>query len=315
MAADRDWKRAVRSCLYRPFDHRKVYWTGWMIDWPRQEVMRHMLDGRNLALIVRRQTPPSQPCTYFWVCDDIALDGVIRSDNRGSESLFPLYLNADGPAAPSAAATHPGRRVNLAPEFVELLGSSLSLQWRADGKGDLRSSLGPEDVAHLFYAQFHSPTYRQRYADWLRADFPRVFIPASASLFRALCRLGAKLMAAHLLRSGEAAGPNETSSGSACAAAGSLVAPGYPKHALSRAYVNDAAYFDGVSSDAWDYHVGGYQVLRKWLKDRQGRTLTAAEAACYRQIVAAVTLTQSQMAKIDRVIKQHGGWPGAFLPR
>ncbi len=91
---DPDWSRRIRPCLYRPFDRRSVYWTPWMIDWPRRGVMRHLIGGDNLAIVARRQTPPALPCTYFWVTDAVAIDGLIRSDNRGSESVFPLYLQA-----------------------------------------------------------------------------------------------------------------------------------------------------------------------------------------------------------------------------
>ena len=65
--------------------------------------MRHLADGNNLALVARRQIPASHPCNYFWVTDTIALDGLIRSDNRGSESVFPLFLTEDQPPLPLLA--------------------------------------------------------------------------------------------------------------------------------------------------------------------------------------------------------------------
>ncbi len=116
VAADTNWAAKIIRCLYRPFDWRYVFWHPAMIDWPRTEVARHLIDQSsskfnvqssklrnstlnfeletlNLCLIARRQQLPTQPCTFFWVSDGLALDGVIRSDNRGSESLFPLYVN------------------------------------------------------------------------------------------------------------------------------------------------------------------------------------------------------------------------------
>ena len=71
-----------------------------MIDWPRSEVTQHVLAGDNVAIVARRQMLPTQPCNYFWITDSLALDGLIRSDNRGSEYLFPLEL---GPTKSSQA--------------------------------------------------------------------------------------------------------------------------------------------------------------------------------------------------------------------
>ncbi len=88
LAAEPDWQRHIRTCWYRPGDRRWIFWTPWMIDWPRQEMMRHMHAG-NVALVCRRQMLRGQPCNFFWVADDIVIDGYIRSDNRGSESVFP----------------------------------------------------------------------------------------------------------------------------------------------------------------------------------------------------------------------------------
>jgi hypothetical protein len=59
----------------------------------------------------------------------------------------------------------------------------------------------------------------------------------------------------------------------------------------------------------WEFHVGGYQVCEKWLKDRKGRTLTYEDLAHYQQTVAALAETIHLMAAIDETIEDHGGWP------
>ena len=70
--------------------------------------------------------------------------------------------------------------------------------------------------------------------------------------------------------------------------------------------------FQGVREDVWNFHIGGYQVCEKWLKDRKGRTLSKDDIAHYQKIVVALNETIRLMAEIDAVIEQHGGWPGAF---
>ena len=68
----------------------------------------------------------------------------------------------------------------------------------------------------------------------------------------------------------------------------------------------------GVSEEVWDFHIGGYQVCHKWLKDRKGRTLSDEDVAHYQKIVVALNETIRIMAEIDEVIEAHGGWPDAF---
>jgi hypothetical protein len=76
-----------------------------------------------------------------------------------------------------------------------------------------------------------------------------------------------------------------------------------------RVYINTSQYFDGVPHDVWEFHVGGYQVCQKWLKDRKGRVLSFDDIRHYQRIVAALAETITLMASIDEVIEEYGGWP------
>ena len=136
---------------------------------------------------------PTQPCSFFWMADTLPLDGVIRSDNRGSESLFPLYLNEANVAASAPQA-------NFAPEFIAAAIRQLQLAWLPIGCGDLSSTFGPEDLLDYIYALFHSPTYRERYAAELRTEFPRILLPRSKDLFQDLVPRGQRLTQWHTLR-------------------------------------------------------------------------------------------------------------------
>ena len=81
---------------------------------------------------------------------------------------------------------------------------------------------------------------------------------------------------------------------------------------IGRAAINATSYFDRVPEAVWDFHIGGYQVCHKWLKDRKGRTLSDDDIAHYQKIIVALNETIRIMAEIDDVIDHHGGWPGAF---
>jgi type IV secretory pathway VirB6-like protein len=76
-----------------------------------------------------------------------------------------------------------------------------------------------------------------------------------------------------------------------------------------RVWINATQYFDGVPKEVWEFHVGGYQVCAKWLKDRKGRKLTYDDLTHYQQIVSALAETIVLMENIDAAITASGGWP------
>ncbi len=68
----------------------------------------------------------------------------------------------------------------------------------------------------------------------------------------------------------------------------------------SRVWINKTQYFEGVPPEVWNFHVGGYQVCQKWLKDRKGRTLSFDDIRHYQHIVAALTETITLMDRLTR---------------
>lgn len=316
LAADPHWQEHVRPCWYRPFDERFVYWTPGMVDWPRSELTRCLVRPGNLALVARRQMLPTQPCNYFWVTDQLLLDGLIRSDNRGSESAFPLFLE---PAGDDDQRT---KRINLAESCLEQAARRWGARWQPDGLrgGDAISAV---DWAYYTYALFFSPTYRLRYADRLWSDFPRVLLARRWGLFRELAEFGCRLADWHLLRSlrlpdletRSARGTVEGREQPVWSVnAARCVSPGFPKFDGKRVWINPEAWLEPVPSEVWQFHVGGYQVCRKWLKDRCHRTLNDRDLAIYCGIVSAIAGTLRTMNEIDAQIDAAGGWPDAFMP-
>jgi hypothetical protein len=312
VAEDADWQRHIVRCLYRPFDWRYVFWHPAMIDWPRHEVTRHLIENegtgdrgqgtsrskskiqnskskfQNLCLLARRQQLPTQPCTFFWIADGLALDGVIRSDNRGSESLFPLYvvgtLRVPLPNDGTRSVPTTEWQANFAPAFVEQFVATTRLAWQPLGRGDLEKMFGPDDLLAYIYALFHAPRYRERYADPLRSDFPRVLAPHNARLFGQMSRLGRELINFHLLRR-----PNSVLSTS-------IESPSPTPHSALRT----PHFPDPVAN----FRAGGYVALRKWL---QPKHRSSADAA-YGQIARAIERTVEIMQAIDEAIARSDGF-------
>jgi hypothetical protein len=100
--------------------------------------------------------------------------------------------------------------------------------------------------------------------------------------------MGAKLVALHLLEA-ERVGSQAIASSGVKFVAGqtSSIAAGFPKYEAGRVSLNPGSYFEGVADEVWNFHIGGYQVCHKWLKDRRGRQLSAEDITHYQKIVIA----------------------------
>jgi hypothetical protein len=294
-------KGVLVQVLNKPFDKRWTYYTaktsGFMAR-PRAPVMRCGLIPNRILLTVRN--PRRGNTDSFFVADTIVdKDGVSPFDNA---TVFPLYLpNADD----GQAVLLEENKLNLGHKFLTELRAKLNLRNGAHG---LPAGLTPEDIFHYAYAVFHSPGYRSRYSEFLKIDFPRLPLTGNMELFRVLALLGGELTALHLLESPKLDKPITEFIGARN--------PEVEKISWSKntVWVDKAQTtgFRSVHEEVWNFHIGGYQVCEKWLKDRKGRTLTQDDLAHYHKIVVALSETIRLMAEIDQVITKHGGWPGAF---
>jgi predicted helicase len=315
----KDWEANFNLCLYRPFDTRPIYYSDAVVELPRAEVMRHILRDNKALLTMRRIR--TGVYAHFLVAKHVV--GKDAVSMRDSCSVFPLYLYSDnkkvervkrGGRAITLALfeSQPGygtRKPNLSTEFVTTVAHKLVLDFIPDGKGDLENTFGPEDVFHYMYAVFHSPTYRERYAEFLRIDFPRLPLTSDLGLFRALAEKGEELVALHLM---ESPALDHTITRFPITGSNEVEKVRYvedtPEEDLApgRVYVNKTQYFEGVAREVWEFHIGGYQVLHKWLKDRKGRTLSYDDVTHYGKIVVALKETIRLMGEIDDVIPS---WP------
>ena len=267
---------------------------------PRPEVMRHLLAGANLGLLATRQTRDK------W---DVFVTRAIAGHKSLSAyditSLFPLYLYPSAQLISSGLYRGDQREPNLARAFIDDLQRRLTLRFTSDGVGDLRDTFGPEDVFHYIYAVLYSPTYRGRYAEFLKIDFPRVPLTSDLDLFRTLSGFGEELVNLHLLQRTIPPITRYPIAGDSTVEAVRYTEPGQGAE-QGRVWINKSQYFEGVPPEVWDFYVGGYQVCEKWLKDRKGRQLTYDDLTHYQQIVAALAETMRLTDKIDEVIP---GWP------
>jgi predicted helicase len=288
LANDSSWERHFTKCLYRPFDFREYYHHSDIVELPRKEVMQHMLEEENLCLGVGRQgIAVNDPEWALLFIADKPIDmNVFR---RGGVNCFPLYLYPINPAEKKMGME---KRPNISSKFLIKLEQNLGYTPK------------PEAIFHYIYAILHSPIYRSRYAEFLKIDFPRIPITRNVDLFRQLGELGEQLVNLHLMKSPIL---NETSSPFINNGGGCIVDAGYPKYENGKVVINKQKDgFMDVPEAVWNFHVGGYQVCHKWLKDRKGRTLSQDDIGHYQKIVIALGQSIDLMAKIDAAIPN---WP------
>lgn len=270
--------------------------------------MRHMLPEGNLALITARSNK-SPMMDHFFTARRIVEAKCGESTTQSCLAPVYLYQQPASDTTPLLDSISPwppgrdGRTPNLAPKFVALFGGKLKLTFVSDGRGDIRKTFGPEDIFDYIYAILHSPTYRKRYAEFLKTDFPRIPLTSGRALFGKLVKLGGELVSLHLMESpvlDSKPGPAFNVQGS------NEVGKAAYQPKEKRVYVNKTQHFEGVAQDVWNFHIGGYQVMAKWLKDRKGRALTTDDVRHYKRIAVAIAGTIGIMDRIDRAIPR---WP------
>jgi predicted helicase len=324
---DDEWKTRSVSYLYRPFDIRYLYYSPNIVEWTRQEIMHHLLHD-NIALLTCRQQV-QRGFRHIFCTRNIGDMCAVSLKSRETTYFLPLYLypnnhiatlfddNEISPWEPDPA--HGNRVPNLSPAFVDEFADKLDLTFDAHKTDNAPGSVfGPRDILAYIYAIFHSPTYRERYAEFLKIDFPRVPLTSDVELFWRLVALGDELIQLHLMEHPKL---NDTFTSFPVKGSDRVKRRGgFPKFIpagesrtktsdvaqKNRVYINLEQYFAGVPKDVWEFEVGGYQVLHKWLKDRKDRVLSYDEMKHYQKIVVALQETMRLMDEIEAAIP---GWP------
>jgi len=277
-------KRLIAPILYRPFDIRYTYYTGKSRGFhcmPRSNVMRHMIQ-QNLGLLTKRQGK-RQPYSYVFCCSQIAESCVFESA-FANNTLCPLYLHPDTDKKDMFSHLESGeRQPNLNVKLVEAL-------TEAYGEKPM-----PEAVFYYIYSVLYANLYRQKYAEFLKIDFPRVPFTSDYDLFLKIGEYGKKLVDLHLLKSAELDSPIARLQGSGDCKVEKL---NYNRDE-KRIYISKSQYFEGVEGEVWEYQIGGYKVAEKWLKDRKGRTLSPDDIRHYCRVVTALKKTMEIQQDID----------------
>ena len=244
--------------------------------------MRHMLE-KNVSFCFMRQVSTSESYSQVLVSEQM-VDNRTFFSSKGIIQQAPLYLYPESDKKDLFSQHEPGeKKPNIKPELFEEL------------KNVFKKEITPEEIFYYIYAVLYSNTYRTKYAEFLKIDFPRVPFTKNYNLFIQLSKLGKQLADLHLLKSKEL---DKTISKFPISGNNKVEKPKYENE---KVWINKEQYFDGVKEEVWQYQIGGYQVCQKWLKDRKERTLTLEEIQTYCRIVTALSKTIELQNEIDKI--------------
>lgn len=287
-------KKYVVDLNYRPFDVRRIYYTPDMIDWGRENIMKHFLKGENVGLCLIRIS--RNDIFSILVTNKITDKTIISSlDNA---NVFPLYFYHE-----QADLLGRIRRPNLDTAIITKFAESIELEFESEKSG-IADKFAPIDLLDYIYAMLHSPSYRETYKEFLKIDFPRVSYPQGetpterAANFRRLTSLGSELRQLHLMEHPALSKLITTYPIAGNNTVEKLRWELSDDGETGRVWINPTQYFDSIPLTAWNFYVGGYQPAQKWLKDRQTRTLSFDDIMHYQRIIVALKMTDNLMKEI-----------------
>jgi len=280
----RDLINNIYPYSYRPFDCRKICYELKLIDrgCDRWNLMKHFLK-ENKAIATSRSFPTTK--NFGALISTQIGDIHFVADQT---YFFPLYLYKVD-TQENLPLEEEGKKAPLNPNFKK--------DFLIELRNSLKIDFSPDQVFYYIYSILYSPFYRNRYIEFLQKDFPKVPLPLNSLFFIKLSDLGKKLVKIHMLKHPEL---NETGIGFPVEGTNKVIKESYSEENI-RVYINKKQYFEGVSKEVWEYHVGAYQVMKKYLKDRRRRELSLEEINHYMKIAKAIELTIETQSEIDDV--------------
>lgn len=283
-----NWENKITKIAYRPFDERYIFYGKELVDWPRPEVMRHMNED-NLALVTVRQSKTGSTWQHAFISTMITESCLVSNQTSEIGYVFPLYLYPDETKVENMLPMDslPREIMEKTANIDEGLFSELEKTYK--------KKLRPEDVLYYVYAILYSDAYREMYVEFLKIDFPRIPFTKDYDVFVKMSKLGERLKNLHLITSEELDIPSVKYQGQS----DNIVKFRRYNQDERRLYINEVNYFENVEPEVWEYQIGGYQVLDKYLKDRRNQKLESPRHVI--RIATALEKTIEIQEEIDEL--------------
>ena len=277
-----------RNILYRPFDERLTFYNGnnnGFHSRPQFKVCKNML-FENIGLLLPRQISKNQFRHVF--CTRLIPEMcAISTATKEANQLFPLYLYPD--ATIDSTQQKVSREENFTEDFRDYID-------KLYGKGKT-----PEQILGYIYAVLHSETYRTKYNEFLKDKFARIPFSKDKKVFENLSKLGTELIKAHLLE----AVPHSNIAEFMGKGSNYIENVEYTlENKLGKIHVNKTQYFDNVPLDVWNFQIGGFAPIKKYLNEHKDREIELLEVEKMTTVIHSIAFTIEQMKKIDNQTKK-----------
>jgi len=270
----------IKKILYRPFDMRNIFYHTNIVFRMRYDVMRNLINNKNISICFVRQFSGEPPYSHILVSEHM-VDNRTFFSSKGIIQQAPLYIYPDekNPGLFSQELS-----VNIAENVINIL------------KNSYKSSIEPEKFLAYVYGICYSNIYRIKFLEFLKYDYPRIPFTSNKEIFNVISSYGKRLIDLHLMKSLEinlttikyqGQGDDHT-----------IISPNYHE-TEKRVFINPTHYFEGVEPEVWEYQIGGYQVMHKYLKDRKGRKMD--DPRHYIHIATALAKTIEIQEEIDEI--------------
>jgi len=282
-------KENLLNYTYKPLDTRIVFYDKKALGRDRYSIMKHFINKDNVGIAYIRNDYSATIYNYI-TCSGNLIDRHLLG---GQTFYAPLYLYEDneGQLYQEKGSKYP----NYSPDFQNFIKNKYSFD------------LSPEEIFGYIYAILHSPTYRNKYLELLKIDFPRIPFIDNEANFKDLSELGWELVQHHLMKKsyGKNISSYPKSRDKEPDKVDRIKTSTGDKAGTIRVGINEDQYFDNIPEEIWSFYIGGYQVLHKWLKYRRSdkKNLSFSEINHFHKMVNIIYFTIKQMEKIDNVVK------------
>lgn len=298
-------KKYIKPVLYRPFNKKYTFYTGksnGIMARPVYSIMKHLLQEGNISLITTRLTK-GEPFKHVFVSSILFEQIFLSSKTSNSAYSFPLYLSSKNKDS---------KKENISSELIQYLSNRWKLSYigNSDIEGDLVKNFTSEDIFHYIYAILHSELYRKRYDNFLTLDFPIIPFAKNLELVRILIVRGKELVNLHLtdvtvenhqIENDLVLHKIKVSTSSNT----TIKYKGKNQYVQGRLYLNDSFYLKGISKEAFQFSIGGYPILKKWIRENNNEVISTKTSIIMKNIIRIINDTLSISSKIDiSIIKE-----------
>ncbi|HHD0447259.1 TPA: type ISP restriction/modification enzyme [Campylobacter jejuni] len=283
-------KKYIKEIAYKPFDTQKIYYDIKKVERPRIDIMEHFLGYENIGLIYDRGTNLKEISNLF------ISSKVIDKHLVGANSyVSPLYLY------PTTRSKKFLKKEN--PNFNEENFTSKIENFKESFRTFIdelyKEKFSPEDILGYIYAVLFHKIYREKYLDFLKIDFPKIPFTKDKNTFKNLSKLGLKLVNLHLLKNdeldfnvGEALFKDIKNKNF------KIQKVKYNKD-TKELFINESLYFTKVSLEIYEFKIGGYAVLDKYLKSHKEEDIDHKHFTLIIQTLNETLKIQDEISKIN----------------